>query len=98
MQHNHASKVGGSDLGEAQIKGAREGASAQKRFEGEARIEGEALERAGEGSRVDEPLIWCIVEWEILKYSRRHLYALRLPAYFGLLHRLLSVPIFQHCI
>ena len=31
-------------------------------------------------------------------YSRRHLYALRLAAYFGLLHRFLSVPIFQHCI
>ena len=27
-------------------------------------------------------------------YSRRHLYALRLAAYFGLLHRFLSVPIF----
>ena len=29
------------------------------------------------------------------QYSRRHLYALRLAAYFGLLHRFLSVPIFS---
>ena len=31
-------------------------------------------------------------------YSRRHLYAYRFAAYFALLHRFLSVPIFQHCV
>ena len=34
---NHASKVGGSESGEARIEGAK-----RLRFEGEARIEGEA--------------------------------------------------------
>ena len=41
---NHASKVGGSESGEARIEGAK-----RLRFEGEARIEGEARERAGGG-------------------------------------------------
>ena len=42
---NHASKVGGSESGEARIQGAK-----RPRFEGETRIEGEARERAGKGS------------------------------------------------
>ena len=41
---NHASKVGG-DSGKARIRGAK-----RLRFEGGARIEGQARERAGEGS------------------------------------------------
>ena len=76
---NHDSKVGGSESGEARIEGAK-----RLRFEGEARIEGEARERAGEGSGegLGEPLprkflefrtsnrsIWCIVEKGIRKYS-----------------------------
>ena len=40
----HASKVGGSESGEARNEGAK-----RLRFEGEARIEGEARERAGGG-------------------------------------------------
>ena len=42
---SHASKVGGSESGETRIEGAK-----RPRFEGEARIEGEAREGAGEGS------------------------------------------------
>ena len=38
-------KLGGSESGEARNEGAK-----RPRFEGEARIEGEARERAGEGS------------------------------------------------
>ena len=35
---------------------------------------------------------WRLSNW---KYSRRHLYAYRLAAYFALLHKFLSVPIFN---
>ena len=43
---SHASKVGGGgNSGEAQIRGAK-----RLRFEGGAQIEGEAREKAGEGS------------------------------------------------
>ena len=42
---NPASKFGGSESGEARNEGAK-----PPRFEGEARIEGEARKRAGEGS------------------------------------------------
>ena len=48
---NHASKVGGSESGEARIEGAK-----RLRFEGEARIEGEARERAGGG-------VWGGARW-----------------------------------
>ena len=41
---NHASKVGGSESGEARIEGAK-----RPIFDGEARIERKARERAGEG-------------------------------------------------
>ena len=72
---NHASKVGGNS-GEARVRGSK-----RLRFEGGDQIEGEAWEKAEEGSgeglsepvprkflefRTSNRYIWCMVKREIL--------------------------------